>query len=93
MENLIFVQLSRAGDPTMPSFYDRRDYLGLASEYIVVGDVNGDGIPDLVAPLQGYNQVLFGNGDGTFRTGVSGLTGLAFASFVSRPKLLASACL
>src|SRR6185369_2915246 len=34
----------------------------------VIGDFNGDGIPDLAtSPLDGGMQVILGNGDGSFR--------------------------
>ena len=39
---------------------------------IAVGDLNGDGKPDLVVTVGGNSvSVLLGNGDGTFQTGVS----------------------
>ena len=53
----------------MPTFYARRDYPGLVSSFVQVADTNGDGIPDLIASLSGYIEVLFGNGDDTFRSG------------------------
>lgn len=34
-----------------------------------MADNNGDGIPDLIASDQGSINVLFGNGNGTFRAG------------------------
>jgi FG-GAP-like repeat len=55
-----------AASPKMPTFFARRDYAGLHSYFIQVADTNGDGIPDLIS--NGV-QVLFGNGDGTFRAG------------------------
>lgn len=55
----------------MPSFYARRDYAGLHSNWIQVADTNGDGIPDLIADQEGYIEVQLGNGDGTFRPGVN----------------------
>ena len=72
-----------AGPPRSP-FSARRDYIGLYSQHVVVADVNGDGISDLIANDGGAVLVLFGNGDGTFRTGPTTLTGLLYAgSFVA----------
>jgi hypothetical protein len=58
--------------PTAPTFFDRYDYTSSCDPStggITAGDINGDGIPDLVC--SSYNGVgtLFGNGDGTFRPG------------------------
>jgi hypothetical protein len=54
------------------SFQTHRDYVtGSGTHSVAVGDLNGDGTPDLVAANQ-RNQtisVLLGNGDGTFRYG------------------------
>src|SRR5690242_19188959 len=58
-----------AASPKMPTFSARRDYLGLFSQWVAVADTNGDGIPDLIASDQGFVEVLFGNGNGSFRTG------------------------
>ena len=38
-----------------------------APQSIVVGDFNGDGIPDIAAGSNGYVSVLIGKGDGTFK--------------------------
>ena len=67
---MTFIAISaQAATPTMPTFYARRDYPGLFSNFVQVADTNGDGIPDLIASLSGYIEVLFGNGDDTFRSG------------------------
>jgi hypothetical protein len=60
--------------PLMPTFFARRDYM-IGSQFIQVADVNGDGIPDLLAFDVGTVIVQFGNGDGTFRPGPSTQTG------------------
>jgi parallel beta-helix repeat protein len=46
---------------------------GKAPGYVTSGDFNGDGIPDLAAANTGDSSVtvLLGNGDGTFRSGVT----------------------
>ncbi len=63
---------------------------GPGSPAVAVGDVNGDGKPDLVVANQGFDTeeslvVLFGNGDGTFQPFVKlwqGFTGaVAVADF------------
>jgi hypothetical protein len=47
---------------------------------VVVGDFNGDGVPDLAevnnTPTTGEVQILLGNGDGTFRAGSSYIVGI-----------------
>jgi hypothetical protein len=41
-------------------------YQGSYPEPPAVGDVNGDGIPDILMPSDGSIQIQLGNGDGTF---------------------------
>ena len=53
---------------TSVGFVDRRDYAA-PNATVAVGDLNNDGIPDLVSG-DGLNfAVQLGNGDGTFRPG------------------------
>jgi hypothetical protein len=65
---LIFTGAAYAS-PLTPSFFARHDYPGLGASWVAVADTNGDGIPDLIADSEGFVYVLFGNGDGTFRSG------------------------
>jgi hypothetical protein len=55
-----------AADITPPKFLARRDYPGGGT--VVVADIDGDKIPDVVV-LNGNINTLLGNGSGTFRTG------------------------
>ena len=73
---MTFIGSAGAATPLMPTFFARRDYTGLYANQVAVADTNGDGIPDLIANQDGYIEVLFGNGDGTFRPGPSTHTGL-----------------
>lgn len=59
---------------TAPTFYARRDYAGPGTQ-VAVADTNGDDIPDLIV-INPSIQVLFGNGNGTFRTGPVSTTGI-----------------
>ena len=70
-----------AASPKMPTFFARRDYSGLYTQQVAAADTNGDGIPDLIAANGGTVEVLFGNGNGTFRPGPSTKTGMASGPF------------
>ncbi|MGD0135476.1 MAG: VCBS repeat-containing protein [Bryobacteraceae bacterium] len=64
--------IQAANSPLMPTFFARSDYpMPFDSEPLVVGDTNGDGIPDLINLQYGNGIVMvqLGNGDGTFRPG------------------------
>jgi hypothetical protein len=59
-----------------------------APQSIVVGDFNGDGIPDIAAGSNGYVSVLIGRGDGTFKAAnnlaaLSNNQSMAAAAFVT----------
>jgi hypothetical protein len=70
-----FTAASAAGI-TPATFLARRDYPGLNGAFVQVADTNGDGIPDLLICSSGSIEVLFGSGDGTFRSGPSTNPGL-----------------
>jgi len=77
---LMSLASASAATPPGPRFFARRDYVAIDGNAVAVADTNGDGIPDLI---NGNIGVLFGNGDGTFRTGPSTWSGmLATAGFV-----------
>jgi hypothetical protein len=83
---LVSLAATSAASPTMPTFFARRDYTGLTPQFIQVADTNGDGIPDLIAAGPSL-QVLFGNGDGTFRSGPSSTCASDAVSFVATSQL------
>jgi hypothetical protein len=68
---LVCLGAASAASLTMPTIFARRDYSGLYTQWVQVADTNGDGIPDLIASETGFIEVLFGNGNGTFRSGPS----------------------
>lgn len=43
-------------------------FIGSDAQTVQVGDVNGDGIPDLLMPSSGSLGIAFGKGDGTFES-------------------------
>src|SRR5258708_38339698 len=54
--------------------FAREDYdVGMSPQGAAVGDLNGDGVPDLAVVNERPNDVsvLLGNGDGTFQAGRS----------------------
>ena len=68
------VVAAHAASGATPVFFDRFDYRFAPWS---VGDVNGDGIPDIVEMVNstGFGvNVSLGNGDGTFRAGVTTVT-------------------
>ena len=58
-----------------PPFFARRDYPD-PGNWVAVADTNGDGIPDAIAMVSSNVQVLFGNGNGTFRQGPQTQSGM-----------------
>jgi hypothetical protein len=71
---LASMAVASAASPTIPTFSARRDYPS-ARGFVVVADVNGDGIPDVVSLSAVTITTLLGNGDGTFSPGPSSTPG------------------
>jgi len=67
---------SSAGPPVKPGFLARRDYVSISYIGVAAADTNGDKIPDLIGLGGADIEVLFGNGNGTFRQGPKTYTGL-----------------
>jgi hypothetical protein len=63
-----------------PSFLARRDYRA-TGEGITVADTNGDHIPDIIWVGGEQTGVLFGNGNGTFRSGPTSTVKMGFSVF------------
>ncbi len=71
------------GQTALATFAGRHDYFSSATSAVAMGDLNGDGIPDVV--LGNGNEgaeVQFGNGDGTFRPGPNYSPGFGMFSIV-----------
>ena len=69
--SFLFCGLLTAASIKQPTFLARRDYPS-AGQYVTVGDVNGDGIPDIIAVSVQYRvSVMLGKGDVTFRSAVN----------------------
>jgi hypothetical protein len=83
---LTSLAVANAATPTMPTFFARRDYTGLLSQSVQVADTNGDGIPDLINAGPDL-EVLFGNGNGTFRPGPTSSCGSTSSGFVATDQL------
>ena len=69
---------------TLPSFNARRDYVAPGAAVPAQGDLNGDGLVDIVVPSLGSNNlnVLLGNKDGTFQAPLSVKAGAGCFSVV-----------
>jgi hypothetical protein len=84
MRNVAFVSLllyaTAATAGKVPTFLARQDYP--ISGYTVVADINGDGIPDIVAEMGSTISTLLGKGDGTFRVGPTSQPGMIIGGFV-----------
>jgi len=77
-----FGEIVRAAAPSTPTFFARRDYIGIPTRAIAIADANGDGIPDLITTNDDI-FVLLGNGDGTFRSGPSSSSGMLYTDGVA----------
>ena len=58
--------LMAAADLKVPMFFARQDFPP-AGRTIAVGDVNGDGVPDLASFDGAYLSVMLGKGGGLFQ--------------------------
>lgn len=67
---------------------DLNDPVGVGFETVVVGDVNGDGLPDLVAGSSGESGICVFHGDGSGRTWTRAESALPQMELVNRIRLL-----
>jgi hypothetical protein len=72
--------IAALGMPAPAQFETRSSILAADGVTVVVGDFNGDGVPDLAevnnTPTTGEIQILLGKGDGTFHSGANYIAGI-----------------
>ena len=61
---ILIVASAQAAQLMVPHFFARTDLSTSGAEAVAIGDVNNDGILDIVTSDDG--EVFLGNGDGTF---------------------------
>jgi len=69
---LVLLSLTTLAAGQTPSFVARKDFsVSDIANWVTTADLNGDGIPDMVAADGTNVSVLLGNGDGTFQPAVN----------------------